>query len=59
MRRGIDPSFLSKEDLSYYLCGYRAFLISVVEGNRERTDSVRQMEKLLRKLEMVLRELAI
>lgn len=59
MRRGIDPSFLSKEDLIYYLCGYRAFLISVVEGNRERTDSVRQMEKLLRKLEMVLRELAV
>lgn len=57
-RREIEPSFFSKEQLIYYLCGYRAFLISVVEGNRERTDAVRQMEKLLRKLELVLRELS-
>ncbi|WP_434310807.1 reverse transcriptase family protein [Hominifimenecus sp. rT4P-3] len=57
-RQGRDPSFFDKEQLIYYLCGYRAFLISVVEGNRERTDAVRQMEKLLRKLELVLRELS-
>lgn len=47
--------FTSPQQISYYLEGYRSFLISVLrENQRERAGALKETEKLLRRIEMVL-----
>ncbi|MGY3662916.1 MAG: reverse transcriptase family protein [Roseburia sp. 1XD42-69] len=47
--------FTSPQQISDYLGGYRSFLISVLrENQRERAGALKETEKLLRRIEMVL-----
>lgn len=47
--------FTSPQQISYYLGGYRSFLISVLRENQRETAGVlKETEKLLRRIEMVL-----
>lgn len=46
--------FKTPEDLLDYLCGYRSFLLLLLRENPEKTNSMKQLEKKIKKLEDII-----
>ena len=52
--RGRWKAFRGTEDFLNYLCGYRALLLSVLQANPPEDSGMKQLERKLRKIEMVV-----
>ncbi len=56
---GNQKYFNSVPDVLNYLCGYRAFLLSVIRCNSENNESVNQLKRKVQKLEQIIDEITI
>lgn len=56
-RDGEKVKFNTIQELTYYLSGYRAWIIAILQANIEMTRKYRDMEKILRRIEIILDEL--
>lgn len=52
--RGNEKHFTSASDVLNYLCGYRAFIISVIRGNPVKDNSIEQLQRKVQKLELII-----
>ncbi|MBI4855484.1 MAG: RNA-directed DNA polymerase [Acetobacterium woodii] len=46
--------FSSNNQLIDYLCGYRAFIISIVQANDNNTENIKQLRKKINNIEMII-----
>ena len=52
--QGNEKSFASAADVLNYLCGYRAFIISIIRGNPQTDNSIQQLQRKVQKLELII-----
>lgn len=53
IHRGKELKFVNNEGIICFLNGYRAFLISIVKENKNRTAKILKLEKTIRKIEKI------
>ena len=52
--QGNEKHFGSAADVLNYLCGYRAFIISIIRGNPQADKSIQQLQRKVQKLELII-----
>lgn len=52
--QGNEKHFGSAADVLNYLCGYRAFIISIIRGNPKTDNSIQQLQRKVHKLELII-----
>lgn len=50
---GNEKLFNSPTDVMNYLCGYRAFIISVIRGNTQNDGNIQQLKRKVEKIELI------